>query len=232
MNNDNKARLIIPDIHHKVELVERIRANYPGMPAIFLGDYFDDFDDTPADMKGTCEWLKSAVENCDDEFLLGNHCFGYVSYELGVRWGFCSGWEPAKQQVFHQYFPGDTLLKSSAWISRFQGWLISHASLTRKLYRSFSKRNTSEEVLEWVNDAENALMGRVAHAAFVAGIERGGPAKSGGILWCDWQVFEPIRGIRQIVETLPPTKSATKKAPFAWIRISIITAYSRTANSR
>jgi hypothetical protein len=57
MNNDNKARLIIPDIHHKVELVERIRANYPGMPAIFLRDYFDDFDDTPADMKGTCEWL-------------------------------------------------------------------------------------------------------------------------------------------------------------------------------
>jgi hypothetical protein len=36
MNNDNKACLIIPDIHHKVGMVERIRANHSGMPAIFL----------------------------------------------------------------------------------------------------------------------------------------------------------------------------------------------------
>jgi hypothetical protein len=161
--NAKRACLIIPDIHHKVELVERIRANHLGMPAIFPGDYFDDFDDTPEDMKATCEWLKNAVENRDDEFLLGNHCFAYISYELGVRWGFCSGWELGKQQVFHQYFPGDALLKSSAWISRCQGWLISHAGLTRKLYRSFSKRSRSEEILEWVKNAENALMEGVAH---------------------------------------------------------------------
>ncbi|HEY4282871.1 MAG TPA: hypothetical protein VGM62_07375 [Chthoniobacterales bacterium] len=36
--NDNNTRLIIPDIHHKVELVERIRTNHPGVPAIFLGE--------------------------------------------------------------------------------------------------------------------------------------------------------------------------------------------------
>ena len=35
MNDDNKARLIMSDIHHKVELVERIRVNHPGTPAIF-----------------------------------------------------------------------------------------------------------------------------------------------------------------------------------------------------
>jgi hypothetical protein len=44
-----------------------------------------------------------------------------------------------------------------------EGWLISHAGLTRKLYRSFSKRNRSEEILEWVKNAENALMEGVAH---------------------------------------------------------------------
>jgi hypothetical protein len=43
--NDKKACLIIPDIHHKIELVERIRVNHPGMPAIFLDEYFNDFDD-------------------------------------------------------------------------------------------------------------------------------------------------------------------------------------------
>jgi hypothetical protein len=43
-------------------------------PAIFLGDDFDDFDDTPAEMKTTCEWLKNAIENRADEVLLENHC--------------------------------------------------------------------------------------------------------------------------------------------------------------
>jgi len=154
MNNDNKACLIIPDIHHKVGMVERIRANHPGMPAIFLGDYFDDFYDTPAHMEVTCRWLKQAIGRGQDTFLLGNHCFAYLSYELGVRWGYCSGWDVGKQQVFHRHFPGDTLLKFSAWTAHCQGWLISHAGLTRKLYRSFSKRNTSD--LEWVNNAEHS----------------------------------------------------------------------------
>jgi hypothetical protein len=72
MDNDNKAYLIIPDIHHKVGMVERIRANHPGMPAIFLGDYFDDFYDTPAHMEVTCRWLKQAIGRGQDTFLLGN----------------------------------------------------------------------------------------------------------------------------------------------------------------
>ena len=78
----NQARLIIPDVHHKHQLVEKVRTNHLGTPAIFLGDY----------MKATCRWLKKVLENSDDEFLLGNHCFAYVSYELGLRWGFCTGW--------------------------------------------------------------------------------------------------------------------------------------------
>jgi hypothetical protein len=106
----NQARLIIPAVHHKLKLVERVRTNYPHMPAIFLGDYFDNFDDTVDDMKATCRWLKKTLENSDDEFSLGNHCFAYVSYELGLRWGFCTGWRADKQQVFHEYFPKDTLL--------------------------------------------------------------------------------------------------------------------------
>jgi hypothetical protein len=156
----NKARLIIPDIHHKIEQVKRIRANHPGTPAIFLGDYFDDFDDNTEDMKRTCQWLKNAIENQDDEFLLGNHCFAYLSYELGVRWGRCAGWTLAKHQVFHEYFPGDILLKSSAWIAEYQGWLISHARVTRGLYRSFSKRKTVEDILDWLNNAEKCPNGR------------------------------------------------------------------------
>jgi hypothetical protein len=99
-----QSSLVIPDIHHKTQVIDKIRAAHDGIPAIFLGDYFDDFGDTVADMRATCHWLRTALENTDDVFLLGNHCFAYLSYELGVRWGFCTGWTAAKQQVFHEYF--------------------------------------------------------------------------------------------------------------------------------
>lgn len=141
MNTQYETRLIIPDIHHNVGLVDRIRDSHPGVPAIFLGDYFDDFFDSPADMEVTCRWLKQALKSAQDTFLLGNHCFAYLSYEAGARWGYCAGWTVAKQQVFHQHFPGDTLLKSCTWLAHCQGWVISHAGVTRKLYRAFSKRD-------------------------------------------------------------------------------------------
>jgi hypothetical protein len=82
----DQTRLIIPDIHHKTRVADNIRAAHPGIPAIFLGDYFDDFHDTVTDMRATCDWLRTAVEKTDDVFLMGNHCFAYLSYELGLRW--------------------------------------------------------------------------------------------------------------------------------------------------
>ena len=211
MNDQNEACLIIPDIHHKVSLVDRIRDKHPDVPAIFLADYFDDFHDTTADMEVTCLWLKQAIERRHDTFLLGNHCFAYLSYELGVRWGYCGGWTAAKQQVFHRHLPGDTLLKSCAWVTVCQDWLISHAGITRKLYRAFSKRNTFDEITEWVNDAERALTVGVSHPAFLAGTDRGGPARAGGILWCDWETFEPIKGMRQIVGHTPAEQVRYKR---------------------
>jgi len=207
----SQARIIIPDVHHKLQLVEAIRTKHSGTPAIFLGDYFDDFHDTVADMKATCRWLKEAFENSADEFLLGNHCFAYLSYELGVRWGFCTGWRADKQQVFHEYFPSDMLLNRSLWLTQCQGWLISHAGISNDLYRSFRKRRMIDEIFQWANDAEAALRAGIQHPAFLAGVDRGGPQKFGGLLWCDWERFKPIQGVRQIVGHTPGAEVRFKK---------------------
>lgn len=198
-----QSRLIVPDIHHKVEIVERIRQAHPGVQAVFLGDYFDDFNDTTDDMRTTCRWLRNSFQNAADVFLIGNHCFAYLSYELGVRWGFCSGWTAAKQAVFHEFFPADTLLRHCRWIVELEGWLISHAGLSNDLYRSFSKRRSKEYIFEWTMNAQNALLAGVAHPALLAGMDRGGSQRTGGILWCDWGRFKPIPGIRQIVGHTP-----------------------------
>ncbi|HEX4166200.1 MAG TPA: hypothetical protein VHZ55_12070 [Bryobacteraceae bacterium] len=66
MTSRHEARLIVPDIHHKVGLVDRIRDKHSGVAAIFLGDYFDDFYDTTAHMEVTCRWLKQAIQRESD----------------------------------------------------------------------------------------------------------------------------------------------------------------------
>ena len=158
-----------------------------------------------------CEWLRTAFEKADDEFLVGNHCFAYLSYELGVRWGFCSCWTAEKQHVFHEYFPGDLLLQRCRWFLWWQGWLISHAGLSSELYMSFSKQKLKDEVANLINDAENALTAGIAHPAFLAGRDRGGPQKVGGIPWCDWNRFSPVPGIRQITWHTPAGEVRYKK---------------------
>lgn len=209
-----RLMLVIPDIHHKTNSVDAIRAQHPGLPAIFLGDYFDDFNDTPEDMRATCHWLRSAFDNPEDVFLLGNHCFAYLAAELGVRWGFCSGWTAAKQQVFHQFFPGEMFLKRCRPIVSYDGWLISHAGVSNKLYRTFARRRSLEEILTWAEDAVRALTAGIAHPAFLAGIDRGGSQKTGGILWCDWEQFRPIPGIRQIVGHTPAANVRSRQGNF------------------
>ncbi len=195
--------LVIPDIHHKIECVQKIRALHPDLPAVFLGDYFDDFEDTPSDMEKTCEWLAEAIGNEKDSFLVGNHCFAYLSYELGVTWGYCSGWTRAKQQIFHHYFPHDSLLRQAKWFVKKQGWLLTHAGINNPLFKSFAARKTEEDIEHWIEDAQNALLAGIAHPAFVAGHDRGGPYQHGGLLWCDWDSFRPIKGIRQILGHTP-----------------------------
>ncbi len=92
-----------------------------------------------------------------------------------------------------------------------QEWLISHAGVSNDLYRTFSKRKTTDELFGWVNDAENALTAGLAHPAFLAGRDRGGPQAVGGILWCDWESFRPIPGIRQVVGHTPGSDVRFKK---------------------
>ena len=158
MDHENHC-LVIPDIHHKIERVQKIRAMHPGLPIVFLGDYFDDFEDTPWDMETTCEWLADAIRNEADSFLIGNHCFAYLSYELGVTWGYCSGWTRAKQQIFHRYFPHDSFLRHAKWLVKKQGWLLSHAGITNPLFKSFVTRKTGEDIDCWIEDAQNTLFG-------------------------------------------------------------------------
>jgi metallophosphoesterase superfamily enzyme len=54
---------------------------------VFLGDYFDDFRDTPESGRATAEWLRTNVRDSRFTFLHGNHdlarMFGIQDREVG-----------------------------------------------------------------------------------------------------------------------------------------------------
>ena len=77
----NKMRtLIIPDVHQKLVKLERILENNTFDQLISLGDWFDDFYDTPAQAKKTAERIIELYSKYGENFiwLLGNHDIPYL----------------------------------------------------------------------------------------------------------------------------------------------------------
>ena len=86
-----KTRVIIGDIHGRdtwKKIIEKENPNY----VIFLGDYFDSFNITPAEQKENFLDIvayKDSKAPCEVTLLLGNHDFHYIGSVIGERY---SGW--------------------------------------------------------------------------------------------------------------------------------------------
>lgn len=82
--------LIIPDIHNRIGDAENLISAMPGHQPIFLGDYFDHFNDTPEIAGETAKWLAWSISQ-GRIHLMGNH-------DLPYRWRHqtCPGFTPEK----------------------------------------------------------------------------------------------------------------------------------------
>lgn len=206
--------LIIPDVHNRVEWAESLIAAFPGRVVIFLGDYFDDFNDTPAHARVTAEWLRHSLGE-GRLHLMGNH-------DLPYRWPrlTCPGWTKDK------HLEAAKLLKPSDWsrlrlciILRPEGrrpLVVSHAGITlANLYGVADFRDVAKggrmahlrerSVDKHLNEIHHLrelcqYQGDVGgdHHWFNQGA-RMGRRDAAGPFWVDRHDFNPIAGIDQIV---------------------------------
>ena len=86
--------LIIPDLHHHTDRADHWLTTQRHDRVVFLGDYFDDFDDDVGDARRTALWLRDRMENTDDIFLLGNHDIAYMFPHAPEL--YCPGFTTAK----------------------------------------------------------------------------------------------------------------------------------------
>ncbi len=212
----NKTTLIIPDLHHRWEQAEKIISSVGADDILFLGDYFDDFNDTPDMVRATAEWLQDSVTKPNRIHLFGNHdqhyAFPYRPFQ-------CSGYEQWK------YFIIQDMLDSKVWDKlkwyHFldEVWLLTHAGLHNlnvpdEVTKERKDRPKFINELSQYLDAEihkgfNYGASGAGSWVFNAGCARWGSQRVGGITWCDFnQEFFPVRGINQIMGHTPQMQGA------------------------
>ncbi|HOT89801.1 MAG TPA: metallophosphoesterase, partial [Bacteroidales bacterium] len=226
MKNKNPTTLIIPDLHHKWKQAEEIIKSVKSDQIIFLGDYFDDFNDTPGQVKNTCDWLKSSLSKPNRIHLFGNHDQHYAYSYSKFR---CSGYEQWKYYIIRDNIDSKLWNKLKWFHFLDNQWLISHGGLhTLNLPDNIKKcwkKGRSEFIVkltEYLNDeiykGFQDIFNNKSSWVFSAGYSRGGIHRVGGITWCDFvREFKPFQGINQIVghtpQSLPPHWCILKKPP-------------------
>ncbi|MBS0657748.1 MAG: metallophosphoesterase [Verrucomicrobia bacterium] len=193
--------LIIGDLHHRTRTADAILASEPHDRVVFLGDYFDDFSDTPGDALATAAWVKQRLSEARCTLLWGNHDLPYAFDADDFPFLSCSGFQRNKLDAIKTVLGPDDWDRLQAY-AQVGPWLISHAGFHRDLLPREIVRNQSL-LRERCTQAFHSLERREPDLVFAAGKERGGRATIGGITWCDWKRFEGIDGVHQIVGHTP-----------------------------
>lgn len=196
----NKLTLILPDIHHKWETAEKIIKAVGPDETIFLGDYFDSFDETPQMVFNMAEWLIQSVKDPTRIHLYGNHD---IQYAYANRYFQCSGYTQWKYFHINDTVKRDTWDKLKHYHVLDNMWLLTHAGLHEYFIpneiKALAKDKPAmfEKLSKFLN--KEIIKGmRNESWIFHAGEIRGGDQLYGGIDWCDSREFIPTKGLHQI----------------------------------
>jgi hypothetical protein len=195
--------LVIPDIHTHFSKAERIVNKYKDTHKfVFLGDYFDQFGDTPEINSSTAHWLKTTMnEHPDWVYLHGNHDVHYHS-DYSVR---CSGFSTAKKTAINEVMSIEDWNKLK-YFHYENGHYFSHAGITKYWFQHPMKEKLCvENIQKIIDDAAYNLKihNPQDNAIWAASDKRGGYSPVGSITWQDWRDLELIPEIRQVVGHTP-----------------------------
>jgi hypothetical protein len=199
--------LVVPDVHLKMEKLDRILNLWGDRgEVVFLGDFFDDFDDTPGINAKMAEVLRDRIlPNPLHTVLAGNHDLNYHPLcQDALR---CSGFEREKLRAVREVLNEEDWGRFR-WATAIDGHLISHAGLHPQLAPALTSCRGGDDVggiSEWINDrCEAALkVGDDTEPLLRAGYSRYGLQPVGGIIWMDVREYLCLEGIPQIFGHTP-----------------------------
>jgi hypothetical protein len=196
--------LIFPDLHEPptvaLEVIERTIDREKPDKIVFLGDYFDQFNDTPADAARMAEWLKESLANPRRVHLVGNHD---AAYFWPCETTYCPGFTWPKESAIREVL-GDPTTLPFAFHACLDECALSHAGLSAYwvpagLHPDVVDRWLTAEAKK----ARTSFASGRLHWFSAIGPKRGGNSAAGGILWCDWHELQPTPGVRQVCGHTP-----------------------------
>lgn len=210
---NTKITLIIPDIHHKVDLADKIIKHVGADVVICLGDVFDDFNDDANMVQKSAEWLVDFVKKPNHIFCWGNHDMHYAFPE---RWFQCSGFEMWKYNIISNIVSHECWDKLKYYHILDKTWLLTHAGL-HNLHLPSEIANLKDNRSKFLESISKCLDDEIIKGRrneswiFHAGRSRGGHQRVGGITWCDYErEFHPIAGLNQIFGHTPQSCGIAK----------------------
>lgn len=198
--------LIIPDIHQarNLDAVEEAVARERPTTTVFLGDYFDQWDDTAEDAGRTAEWLKSSLDTPNRIHLFGNHDLPYAFPGMY----YCPGFTEEKLNAISDHIAPDDWgkLVLTHWEGNF---LMSHAGWSN-FYAPTDGTPLRQFLLQEVARAWDCFKAEKHHWIWAVGRMRSGDDPLGGLVWCDVREFRVIAGINQIFGHTPTSGGVFK----------------------
>ena len=195
--------LVIPDVHYDFKRVECIlKKESDCRQVVFLGDFFDYWDDDAEDTRKCCFSLQEmwyGLENEDRKCynLWGNHDLSYAWGNMNHK-AICSGWTREKSLAANRWMIPEDWDRFEWFIQVDEDILLTHAGLSGYFV---DDEFSNEEVFEYLGEesrwAEQSLIRGNGHWFYE--IDYG---IYGGILWNRPNaipfVFNKIDGLRQI----------------------------------
>lgn len=188
--------IFIGDVHHKIEIAERIcQLEQDADEIVFIGDYLDDYGDSSIKTKKTCDWLIKSLKRPNRVHLIGNHDLHYFCLHEEIQ-GSGFGVDKWKRFCDHEVSKKRDRFK---FFHISQGFLCSHAGIHPSLVHPIEGCAP-----DWLKEQEENIWiyldSRRVHPLVAVGRGRGGYSAHGGITWQDWnEEFECVSGMNQIV---------------------------------
>jgi predicted phosphodiesterase len=202
ISSENKKILVIPDVHYQFDKVYRILEKEEDYDTVvFLGDFFDFWNDTPDDARKCCfdfQTLCFYLENEEKNYhvLWGNHDLSYAWGTVN-KYAKCSGWTPEKSKEITRWMMPEDWDKFQWFLQIDRDILLTHAGLSGYFVR---KDWNNEEIFEFLKYAERNSLDKLltGGADWTYSITN----HHGGILWnrpnCVGFKFFKIPDLRQI----------------------------------
>lgn len=198
--------LIIPDVHLRMDGLRGILSAWNGRgPVIFLGDFFDDFDDTPEMNSRMAEMLRDEIlPNPNHTVLMGNHDLHY--HPLCPPSLRCSGFASDKLEAIGRIMSTEDFRKFK-WSYAASGVLFTHAGLHPHFVPAFQEAS-AEGLSLFINERCELAISSMnpTEPLLRAGYSRYGNQPHGGVVWMDVREYAHIDGLSQVFGHTPCRK--------------------------